>query len=544
MVNICEEKLNDLISQRINSYKEDINHFKEIGNRFVNGEINSAEFKATSGGMGVYAQRGGKEFMIRLRILSGVLDYPTMKLVNEFIDEYNLEFVHFTTRQTIQLHHLKFDEVINIMERSLKHELITRGGGGNYPRNVSLSPLSGVAKEEAFDVTPYAILVNKYFLSKMNSYRLPRKFKVAFSNNNEDTANASIADLGFIAVKKDEENYFKVYIGGSLGVEGAIAVPYDELVKADDIMYHLEAALNLFCEEGDFENKGKARMRFIVKRMGNEEFLQCYKKHLSKAKQDNNMDFILSEESDMQDISEQDRLQSELIHTKESFEELLKTNDILQQKQEGLFTVIIHPQGGLLRTEDYKKIINFLENISKAEVRLSMEESIYIRNLNHKQAKELMELTEGIRKTTRLGKSVSCIGVPICQIGIQESQMLLMNILTYFDEKRLSEDILPTLHISGCTNSCGRHQVNIIGFRGKKKKIDDKLEDAYSFYASGKTSEENTIVAKEYGDILADKIPGFLYDLALRLKEKHLEFDEFQKQYEKEFEGILSNYLV
>ncbi|MGC4017908.1 MAG: hypothetical protein QM793_00820 [Muricomes sp.] len=138
-------------------------------------------------------------------------------------------------------------------------------------RNVSLSPLSGV-EEEAFDVTPYALMVNEYFIPQMSSYKLPRKFKVAFSNNSKDTANASIADLGFLAVKQGDKNYFKLYIGGSMGANGAISLSYDELIEPKDVLYYVEAAIKLLIEEGDFENKSKGRMRFIVKRLGEGEF--------------------------------------------------------------------------------------------------------------------------------------------------------------------------------------------------------------------------------------------------------------------------------
>lgn len=537
MTNIVEEKLDRLIKQSTAKLEENIEKFNEIGQKFVQGEITSAEFKGNSGGMGVYAQRGGKEFMIRLRILSGVLDLPTLKLVEDFVKDYQLNFVHFTTRQTIQLHHLKFDEVIDIMRRSLKHQIITRGGGGNFPRNVSLSPMSGVALDEAFDVTPYAILVNKYFLSRINSYYLPRKFKVAFSNNSEDTAKATIVDLGFLAVKKDGKDYFKVFVGGSLGADGDIAVPFDELVKAEEMLYHVEAALSLFTEEGDFENKAKARMRFIVKRMGKEAFLECYKKHLNKVKASDGLYYYPTDKA----LDENG--------TREKISDIEKTlmqerSELIPQKQEGLYTIIVHPQGGLLKTKDYNNIVRFFEKYPNAEARISMEESLYIRNLNKDQAEELLELTEEYRKTTRLEQSISCIGVPVCQIGIQESQMLLMNILSYFEEKGLKEDILPALHISGCTNSCGRHQVNILGFRGKKKKVGEVSRDAYTFFAGGKVSEGKTNLATEYGDILADAIPEFLYKLALILKEKELEFEEYLEEDQEDFIGLVKQYNV
>ena len=178
--------------------------FRELGHKFENKEISSLEFKGTSGGMGVYAHRGGEEFMIRLRIPSGIMTYDKLKLVYKLAKEKNLNSIHTTTRQAIQLHGLDIDGICDVMEEALKNDIYTRGGGGNFPRNVSISPLSGVDKEEVFDVTPYANAVNKHFMSKITTYNLPRKLKVSFSSSKKDSGNSQVADLGFMAVN---ENY-------------------------------------------------------------------------------------------------------------------------------------------------------------------------------------------------------------------------------------------------------------------------------------------------------------------------------------------------
>lgn len=528
---ISEAILNERIIQAKEIYKKDIIEFKQIGYKFINGEISSSEFKAASGRMGVYAQRNGQKFMLRLRILSGVSDFKTMKLIQDFTRDYSLDFIHFTTRQTIQLHNLEFDDLIEIMEKSLKRTLISQGGGGNFPRNVSLSPLSGVEQGEAFDVTPYAVLVNKYFLSQMNTYRLPRKFKAAFSNNERDSANASIADIGFVAVNKNGQKYFQVYIGGSLGPGGDISVPYDDLIDPKDIFYHIEAALHLFQAEGDYHNKGKARMRFIVKRMGRENFLQCYKEHLEYVKKTRKLDYELSNEYSVT-IPDVGRKGSG------------NYPDVISQKQKNLYSVVLHPQGGILSSKDLDSLLCFLDKIPDAQIRLSMEESMVIRNLTSVQAEELLVLTKEIRNSTKLSRSVSCIGTPICQIGIQSSQELLENILNHFRKMDFAEDILPAIHISGCTNSCARHQMAQIGFQGKKKRVDSIVTDVYSLYTGGNITPANPIMAKSRGDLKSDDIPGFLYDLAVLLRNRSLEFDEFIKMYEAEFENFLGKYLV
>jgi len=466
-----------------------------------------------------------------LRILSGVLDIKTLELICKFAMDHNLADVHLTTRETIQLHNLDFDEVIDIMEKSLSSNLYTRGGGGNFPRNVSLSPLSGVEKGEAFDITTYAVLVNKYFLSRMDSYKLPRKFKVAFSNNENDSANATIADLGFLAVNQDATNLFKVYIGGSLGNQGDISVPFDELVQPREVLYHVEACLQLLIEEGDYENRGKARMRFILKRMGREAFLNCYKRILQSVKQTNNLALML--ENEHQSLTEGDNC-----------DDFKKQLNLISQKQNGFYTIIIHAKGGILKLEDLNQITFFLKAIPKAQIRLSMEENIYIRNLTLVQAEKLLDLMKPLGNTTTFERSISCIGVPTCQIGIGKSQKLLTDILTYFENHGMLKNLLPTIHISGCLNSCSRHQVSDIGLCCKKKQVSQEAVEVYTLHIGGITSEFDTHFAKVYGDLLTPTIPNFLYELALCINEKQLNFKEYMEIYQDELQSILVKYLV
>ena len=135
----------------------EIEEFRSSGHKFLNGEMTVMDFKHLSGGMGSYAHRGGKEFMLRLRIPSGIITMPQLKMIYDWAEKYKLGGLHFTTRQAIQYHGLSIDEVCDLMKDALDNDIYTRGAGGNFPRNVALSPLSGVDKDEAFDTTPYAV---------------------------------------------------------------------------------------------------------------------------------------------------------------------------------------------------------------------------------------------------------------------------------------------------------------------------------------------------------------------------------------------------
>lgn len=510
--------------------KKEIGIFREAGYQFLNKEISVGEFKSISGGMGVYAQRGGEKFMIRLRTVSGLIPLKHLKLIESFTEKYNIENLHLTTRQAVQLHNLSIDEVCDIMEEALDNDLYTRGGGGNFPRNASLSPMSGVEKGEVFDVTEFAIKTNDYLMENITEYKLPRKLKISFSSGKNDTAKATINDMGFVAAEKDGKGYFELYLAGGLGNNPAVSIPYGKEINPKEILYYIEAMIQLFAAEGDYTNKSRARTRFIPRRMGVNEFLAAFDKHLEVVRKNSNLDIdteiVLSE-------------------IKEKYNHNLKDTESLKaQRQDGLYTVIVHPMNGQLKREEFKKIVGFIEKNPKAEARLSMEENMYIRNLTEGEAVELLEMTESFRQKSKIAQSVSCVGVPTCQIGIEQSQTLVKNIILYLKENTIGGNRLPSVYVSGCQNSCARHQAAELGFAGGKKKVKDNIEDVFDIYAGGEVYVGKTKLGEKLGTMLMREIPYFIGELAEKLEAAQLDYSDYLQKKNSEFLELIKKYLV
>ena len=514
------------MSQLKEVLRNEMKDFREKGHQFVNGELNMMQFKHVSGGFGVYAHKGGKEFMIRLRIPSGMLTFDQLNTVYNLATKYHMERIHLTTRQAIQLHGLSIDEVCDLMEEALDHDIYTRGAGGNFPRNVAISPLSGVNPLEAFDVTPYAWAAGDYFLKQIYTYHLPRKLKVSFSSSNADEGHCTVQDLGFLAVRKDGKDYFRVYLGGGLGRNPKVALLYPELIEPSEVLNYVEAMVRLFKAEGNYENKAKARIRYIVDKLGEEGFISEYKKYVDEVKSECNykVDCKATE------------------YNKAGIKTNISNSRLVEQKQCGLYSVYVHPVGGQIKVNDLKAIYETLSKFDNPEIRLSMTEGVYFRNLNGKEAEELLELTKHIGGSNDFEYSVSCIGVPTCQIGIAESQAALSEVLSYVKEKISNTDLLPKLHFSGCGNSCGVHQISEIGFTGKKKRINDVVQEAYEIYVNGNCVEGETRLGKAYGDIARKDIPMFICELGNKLNEANIAFGDYINSNEDEFKALVEKY--
>lgn len=510
-------------------FYEQIEILKKQGEQFLNNEMPMHDFKKASGRFGIYAERGGKSFMNRIKAPSGIFDKSKLDFIENLIKKYNITSIHATTRQAIQFHNLSLDNVVEIFKQCLENDIYNYGSGGNFPRNVTSSPLSGIEKDEAFDVTPYANYATDYFLKRMDTYVLPRKIKVNFSNSDSNLSVVTLTDLGFLAVKKDNQKYFKVFVAGGLGKSPQVALELPYLIKPTEILYYIDALVELFKENGNYENRNKARIRYILQEKGNEEFLKLYESYIQKSK----LKDLAVEEVDEIDIPEANN------------GDLEENNNIIQQKQKGRYTIKIKPIGGIIKSEDFINILNFIKNADSYQyinIIASMEESFYITNLDAKEAIKLLEICKHFNQTTKISQSISCIGVPVCQIGLAESQTLLNSILSHFKEKNLNKDLLPKIHISGCGNSCSRHQSAMIGFFGKRKMIDGKISDAYELSIDGSFEKNNTRLGKSICDIDAKKIPLFLEEVYNFIDDKNTTFENFKDT--EEFTQIYSKYSI
>ena len=191
-----------------------------------------------------------------------------LKFIADAIETYHIKRVHLTTCQTLQLHDLDEETVKILAVEALKCGIVTRGGGGDFPRNVTVSPLSGIENGEYFNVLPWALAAADYLMTYIKGPKLPRKLKVGFSNTPANLTHATFRDLGFAA---REDGTFDVYSAGGLGNNPAFAVKVAEKVEKDQILYYIEAMHQMFLTYGNYENRAKARSRYMQQTLGGAE---------------------------------------------------------------------------------------------------------------------------------------------------------------------------------------------------------------------------------------------------------------------------------
>lgn len=251
---------------------KEIDELSLLIEKFKNGEIDKTELKVHRVPFGIYEQRKSNTYMIRVRCTAGIITPLQLELLSWVSQQYGGNAVHITTRQEVQIHDIAIDSLIPVI-KSLKYAgLSSRGGGGNTVRNIVASVDSGIDPDEVFDISPYAIALTSRFVSESDSWGLPRKFKLAFSNSPEDTAGATITDLGFIAVIKDGRKGFKVYCAGGMGAKSAQGKLLFEFIPENDVYLVAEGMKLLFNKFGNRKNRHAARIRFLWEKTGGDEF--------------------------------------------------------------------------------------------------------------------------------------------------------------------------------------------------------------------------------------------------------------------------------
>ena len=513
-----------------------IRDFKNNVKTYIEKGEEDFPFKPFGAKMGVYMERSGNTFMVRPRTPGGVVSVDQLKVISSLAKKYAKAQIRFTTRQNIQFHQVKVEDTVKIIEGLKEANVYSLGGGGDTVRNVACSPLSGLEKDEAFDVTPFALEATNYILEDENSVKMPRKLKLSFSNSSKDTGNAAFADLGFIAKTKDGKEGFTVYIGGGFGGGPRASLKLEEFINASDTIYYVDAIKNFFYKEGDRENKARARLRHLVKKFGAEEFKKRYGGYLKESlKKDLKLD--------LEEIKEK-------YHEEQNTEisnKLNKASKLIEEtKYNGIYAVYIHPRRGKIDTIDLDCIIKFIENLDyKVTLRVTPTQGLVVRGLTGSDSESLVKRISDFTSPYDIDNSLVCVGADTCRTGIGSSQDLFADILTRF--KDIEEDIknqIPKLYVSGCPSSCGQHLRGQIGFSGKRKKIDDKVVSTYAIYFGGKGGEDIKLGTR-YGDLVATEIPDFLYELAvLKRDSKREDFEEFFDENNKEVLELVKRYDV
>lgn len=471
--------------------EKDIAHLAEKIQLFREGKIDPEKFRALRLARGVYGQRQQGVNMVRIKVPHGKLSYAQINRLADLTDEYSTGNIHFTTRQDVQFHFVSLDRTPQLWSELERDELTLREACGNTVRNITASVLAGIDSEEPFDVTPYADALFRHFLRNPIQQDLGRKIKISFSSSDKDTAVSFIHDLGFIPkveiIESKITRGFKVLVGGGLGAQPIPAQVAYEFLPVDELIPFSEALIRVFDRHGERNNRQKARLKYLVSKIGLEEVLRLV--DLEKSALPELRQPIPFPEEFIPEIPQQ-AFTTFRVSNNEKFV-AWKNANTFEQKQQGWFGVYVKiPQGNIL-SDRLRNLSSIAKKYSADDIRVTIGQSLLFRYV-HEAAlpaffRELQAAGFAETGANSFADITSCPGTDTCNLAISNSTSvsaaLESVIQTEFPQLAASKEL--SIKISGCMNSCGQHSIASIGFHGSSVKVGNDVVPALQLLLGG-----------------------------------------------------------
>ena len=510
----------------LEAIEDEIQVFEERIEQLRRGEITDDQFRPFRLKHGIYGQRQPGVQMVRVKIPSGVLNPEQLRVLARIADTYETGRGHVTTRENCQFHYVNLANVPTIMRWLADAGLTTREACGNTVRNVTSCPLAGICPTETFDVTPYALATTRFFLRHPEFHDLPRKFKIAFSGCEDDgnCAVAGIHDIGLIARVRGSNGTahrgFKVLVGGGLGSLPTESAALTEFLPEEELMPTMEAILRVFKEHGNYKNKYKARMKFVLRAKGIEEFRRLVaekrKQVTTPAETFTVPSPVLPPLVTLEASPGNGNGHGNSNGASAEYARWAQHN-LMPQRQPGYAVIWIKLPAGNIQAQQFRGLADLLEKHHLSAVRIAISQDLVIPWVPATKAKHIYGDLEALDLATPGARTIAdvtgCPGATTCNLGITKSLVLADVLAKEFADEADPEVKKIRIKISGCPNSCGQHHLADIGFYGNARKVGEQQAPYYQLMLGGQVNAEGVRFARQLVPLPAKHIPQALHEL-------------------------------
>ena len=482
--------------------------------------------------------------MQRIKIPFGGLNSAQMRLLADLAEEYADHILHITTRQDVQLHYVQLDDAPDIFRRLSAVGITTREACGNAVRNVTACPKSGVCRTEPFDATPYAKAIARYLLGHPDCQDFGRKFKIAFSGCSADGCGlVYMHDLGAVAkiqtVNGVEQRGFEVYVGGGLGAVPHKAKLLKAFVPENELLPISRAVCRVFAKLGEKKNRQKARLKFVVAKLGIEEFIKVVDEEYKTMPHDPLADQIFSEIPKYRETPNLVPLNISIgkkpVEADPDFDAWRKAN-VYEQRQSGYAMVTVPFPLGDVSPAQFRILADITRDYCGDNARTTVEQNLVLRWIPVDKLPEVHKKLKAIGLATPCADTVldivSCPGTDTCKLGIASSRGLAAELRNRLAPRLASlPDAIRDLRVkvSGCFNSCGQHHVADIGFFGNTRLINGYNVPHFQVVLGGKWRDNGGSYGVMIGSIPSRRIPDLLDALTQKyIGERTGDSDTFQ----------------
>lgn len=506
-VRVKEKSMQEIIAGLPDEVREELDLFERQVEDYLAGMTGEIKFQKIRLQMGVYAQRQDGVQMQRIKIPFGGLNSAQLRRLADVSDKYASGFMHLTTRQDVQLYYIQLDTEPNMMRELADVGITTREACGNTVRNVTACHQSGASSTQTFDVTPYAEAFKNFMLRNPICQNMGRKFKVCFEGcHDKDHAGIMIHDFGFRARVKEIDGElkrgFQVYVGGGLGASPSLGHLWTEFMPVEEMIPLSASVIRIFDRFGERKVRMKARMKFLIRKLGMDEFRKKVEEERASLKVDPSWNDYLNNIDETPPETNPNIPSAPEGISEDPLYQAWKDSCVLPHEYQGFNMVNISVHNGDITSDTARALADITEIFSASDIRISISQNLILRWVPTAALPALYLALKEI-DLANLGPETfnditACPGADTCRLGITSAKGLadtltkgMKNGLGEFSE--LSKGL--SIKISGCPNACAQHVSANIGFQGASLAKEGRNVPAEQVFVGGGLYGDDTRLA-------------------------------------------------
>lgn len=523
--------MTEVIAAECAEYEEQIKKYRR-------GELGEVKMQKLRLQFGTYAQRQEGVQMQRIKIPGGILSADQLIRLADAAERFGSGFVHFTTREDVQIYYLKLDEAPGLLRFLAEAGITTREACGNTVRNITACYRAGTSPTEAFDVTPYAEALFRYLVRNTYNQVLGRKFKITFEGCAEDHSGLRIHDIGFLAQTRRENGRehrgFRVHVGGGLGGAPMLSHLYTDFLAEEELLAFATAILRLFDRYGERKSRMKARMKFLIQTMGWERFRAALDEERKRVGP------VPFGRQHLREVHQADvtlRTRSlPLVGARPATPEFARwqRDSVVGHKLFGFWGAHVRLQLGDITSERLRALAEIVRRFSAGEARISIGQNIFLPWVRDGELAELYDALRAVGLAEPGAETITdittCPGSDTCRLGIASAKGLGSTLSAALEGELAGYRELGrrlTIKISGCPNGCAQHTVADIGFHSAALTENGRTVPAYLLFIGGKIDLDRAALGHVIGKYPAkhgSKVLGTLLALFERERQEGEDF--------------------
>jgi ferredoxin-nitrite reductase len=434
--------------------------------------------------------------MVRVRIPGNTLSALQMRALAAIASELGAGYGDVTTRGNVQIREIAPKHAVDVLSRLFEAGLSSRGAGADNVRNITSSPLAGIDATELIDTRPLARALQLYLLNNRDLYGLPRKFNISFDGAGRVGLATDTNDIGFVATRVDVAAdvacgvYFRVLLGGLTG-QRRFAHDSGLLVAPDECVALAAAMLRVFAEHGDRTDRKKARLCYLLDRLGVARFLE-----LTQAKLSFPLRYLSGNRcAPRPPVDKHGHL------------------GVHPQAQGGLSSIGIAIPVGRIQAGQMIELARLAERFGAGQLRTTVWQNVILPDVPDGHVAEAISAIRSIGFETSAsalaGCVVACTGNTGCRFSATDTKGQALHLARHLD-RSITLDAPINIHLTGCPHSCAQHHAADIGLLGVRVPQGDQSIEGYHVYLGGGMEREQGLGREVATGVPFAELPALL----------------------------------